>query len=80
MDIRFVSSLSDADEEALAAALSAALGALLEETSLNYALRIQTSSRRVYTRQSRQAPSDRRMNETERDRSSLSPSSTEPSD
>ena len=50
MEIRFVSSLSDEDEDALASVLSAAVAAFLDETSLNYALTIETNSKRVYQR------------------------------
>jgi hypothetical protein len=74
MEIRFVSSLSDKDEEALAAFLGAALSAFLDETSLNYALRIETSGKRVYHRQKRHAPEDSHANAKDRIRPILIPS------
>ena len=64
MEIRFVSSLSEEDEEALAATLSAAVGAFLDETSLNYALTIETSSKRVYQRRKRPTPVDEGVKRT----------------
>ena len=53
MNIRFVSSLSDEDEETLAAMLGEAARALLNATALAYTLRIETSSKRVYQHQKR---------------------------
>lgn len=44
MDIHFVSTLTQEDERRIASVLIAALGKLLAQSALSYALRIQTSA------------------------------------
>jgi hypothetical protein len=48
MDIRFVSSLTPEDENRLAPALLAAVGGLLDQFPVAYALRIETSGGGVF--------------------------------
>jgi hypothetical protein len=48
MEVRFVSSLTDDDENKVAESLITAVEALLERFSLAYALRIETTGGRVY--------------------------------
>ena len=48
MNIRFISSLTSDDEDRLAPAVLMALAALLDETTITYALRIETSGHKVF--------------------------------
>ena len=48
MDIRFVSTLTAEDENALAPALLAAVGSLLDRFSLPYTVRIETTGEKVF--------------------------------
>ncbi len=48
MDIRFVSTLTADDENALAPALLAALGSLLDRCSIPYSIRIETTGAQVF--------------------------------
>jgi hypothetical protein len=48
MDIRFVSTLTAEDENALAPAILSALGSLLDRFSLPYTVRIETTGARVF--------------------------------
>ena len=48
MQIRFVSSLTSEDEDRVAPAILAALITLLDQTTISYSLRIETSSDRSY--------------------------------
>jgi len=73
MQIRFMSSLSSEEEDTLAPVVLAAAGALLDEIPLNYALRIETTSNRVYQRQHRQFPSGGPVNDTDQRTSSSHP-------
>jgi hypothetical protein len=50
MDIRFVSTLTAEDENALAPAILAALGSLLDQFSMPYTVRIETTGAQVYQR------------------------------
>jgi hypothetical protein len=50
MDIRFVSTLTAEDENALAPAILAALGALLDQFSMPYTVRIETTGAQVFQR------------------------------
>jgi hypothetical protein len=50
MDIRFVSTMTAEDEDALAPAILAALGALLDQFSMPYTVRIETTGARVFQR------------------------------
>ena len=59
MEIRFVSSLTEEDEDALAPIVLNAIGALLEQFPLAYTLRIETCGKRVHQRHHpRIAPAD----------------------
>jgi hypothetical protein len=48
MEIRFISTLTAEDEERIAAQLLKALTALLDESSLAYTIRIETSGEQVF--------------------------------
>lgn len=48
MEIRFISSLTPEDENAVAPALVTAVGALLDQLPIAYTLRIETSGTQVY--------------------------------
>jgi hypothetical protein len=48
MDIRFVSTLTADDENALAPALLAAVGSLLDRFSIPYTVRIETTGAQVF--------------------------------
>jgi len=48
MDIRFVSTLTAEDENALAPALLEAVGSLLDRFSLPYTVRIETTGEKVF--------------------------------
>jgi hypothetical protein len=48
MDIRLVSTLTAEDEDRIAPAVLRAVTALLDQTSLSYTLRIETTSRRTF--------------------------------
>lgn len=48
MDIVFVSSLDPAEEDRIAAVILATAGALLQDSSIAYTLRIRTSSLKLY--------------------------------
>jgi hypothetical protein len=50
MDIRFVSTLTAEDENALAPAILSALGALLDQFSMPYTVRIETTGAQVFQR------------------------------
>jgi hypothetical protein len=50
MDIRFISTLTAADEERVADALMAAFAALLANLPITYALCIETTGRKVFQR------------------------------
>jgi hypothetical protein len=48
VDIRFVSSLTAEDEDALAPALLKAIGSLLDQLPITYTVRIETTGERVF--------------------------------
>ena len=48
MDIRFISTLTAEDEDALAPALLAAVGSLLDRFSIPYTVRIETTGEKVF--------------------------------
>jgi hypothetical protein len=50
MEIRFISSLTSDDEDKVAPAIASALGAILDQLSIAYTLRIETSSSKVFQR------------------------------
>jgi hypothetical protein len=50
MDIRFVSTLTAEDENALAPAILVALGALLDQFTIPYTVRIETTGAQVFQR------------------------------
>jgi hypothetical protein len=52
MDIRFISSLTPADEARAAAAICHALGTLLSELPLAYMLRVRTSDGQIFEQRS----------------------------
>jgi|1185.fasta_scaffold236986_1 hypothetical protein len=52
MDIRFISSLTPADEARVAAAICGALGTLLSEVPLAYMLRVRTSDGQIFEQRS----------------------------
>lgn len=51
MDIRLISTLTREDETRIAAAICAAAGELLDQFSIMYTLRIETTDGRVFHRQ-----------------------------
>jgi hypothetical protein len=61
MEIRFISTLTAEDENALAPALVAALGSVLDRFSLPYTVRIVTSGAQVYQHTHPSCDKDLRM-------------------